>query len=136
MSDCGCIYVTADWYLPTFYSIKKPKARKEHTCNECGQTIKVGDHYEKVTAKWPEDSGRIRTYKTCLNCLTIRDSFFCEHFYFGNIWDEMREHISEFDGQISEDCIAKLHKGARDILCEAIQEFWELNGELFDDEED
>ena len=56
---------------PTLYDEKYRKARKEHKCCECGQTINAGDDYQVITGLW---DGRWDEFKTCEKCADLRDS--------------------------------------------------------------
>lgn len=64
MSYCGC-----DYDAPTVYTVRQPKARKAHTCDECGATINPGEIYEYVSGVW---EGRFNTFSTCGLCLDLR----------------------------------------------------------------
>ena len=50
------------------------KARKEHTCCECGEPIKPGQRYEYVSGI--DHDGRPFWQKTCLPCAQIWEDFF------------------------------------------------------------
>lgn len=45
------------------------KARKEHRCCECSNTIKIGDIYEYVSGIWDNQAS---SYKTCGLCADVR----------------------------------------------------------------
>ena len=122
MSDCSCIYIDAD-DEPQFYNQRLPIARKEHTCGECGRKIEPGETYENFSAKW--DSIGFFTYKTCNDCLSIRHAFFCESWIAGEIYENLWEHISEVDGQISTDCILSLTPKAKERVLDMIDTLWE-----------
>lgn len=64
---CGC----DDLEGPEFYLEELVKARKAHTCCECGKAINPGQMYQRITGKW---DGNVRTYKTCEPCADLRDS--------------------------------------------------------------
>ena len=55
---------------PTLFTETHPKARKEHTCCECGGTIKKGDTYQKCSGLWDD----FQTFKTCSFCADVRDN--------------------------------------------------------------
>lgn len=57
--ECG------DYEQPEFLTESKPVARKEHSCCECGNTIKVGERYERHSGKW---DGRMETFCWCFRC--------------------------------------------------------------------
>ena len=63
-------------------------------------------------------------YKTCLDCLSIREMFFCDGWYYEMIHEYLYEHIQEMKGEISEDCIKCLPPKAREMVCEMIEKVW------------
>ena len=130
MSNCSCIYVD-DYDTADFHKSVKRKAIKEHKCCECGRTIERGEIYEYVSAKY---DGRIDTFKTCLDCLSIRDVFFCNGWLYEGMKEALWEHLLEMSfGEIPEDCIAELTPGGQALVCGMIEEIWE---DYFDDDED
>ena len=106
MSDCACIYDSADGDLPEFYSQAFVKARKPHRCVECREAIPVGAKYERMSGKW---DGDVRTETTCLCCQEIRSSFCCEGWTYGQLWEDIEEQMfSERPGGIDSACLEKL----------------------------
>lgn len=64
--ECVC-----DFDAPTVYNKTDVKAaRKEHQCDECRCTIRIGESYEHVWGIWEGDRG---TFKTCCRCLALRE---------------------------------------------------------------
>jgi len=122
MNSCSCVYVNVDGDGPEFYSHFERRARKEHVCSECGRVIQKGETYRVETGRW---EGRFDTYKICRDCVSIRDSFFCEGYSYTMVLEDLREHIQEVGGEISEDCLAGLTPGAREVVCGMIEEVWE-----------
>ena len=87
--DLGCSCVCDVDYDPaSILSAKVVKARKEHRCCECGETIKKGEKYELVKGLW---DGSWSTYKTCEMCVRIRNDVCCGSWIYG----ELRETIWE-----------------------------------------
>jgi len=129
MSSCSCIYVE-DYDEPEFYSATERKARKEHSCCECGRTIEPKEKYEHVSGKWDD----IQTYKTCLDCVSVRKSFFCEGYYHLNIWESVGEHLLEIDGELSSECLLSLTPRAREKVCDIIEEVFEELNEMDEEE--
>jgi hypothetical protein len=119
--DCSCVYVD-DYNKPSFIYARTRKARKEHICCDCERIIQIGETYEIAKGKWDLS---METYKTCLDCLSLRETFFCKGFLYGGIREYVAYHIGEMSGQISSDCIAKLTPIARKWVCEEIEEYWE-----------
>lgn len=92
MTDLGCSCVCSYDYDPAdVYSEKIRKARKKHTCCECGEDIHTGEKYEDVSGLW---EGHWESFKTCLPCLRIRRDVCCSSWLFG----ELREVIQETFG--------------------------------------
>lgn len=127
--DCGCIYV-GSYDASKFYKAGTQIARKEHLCSECGRIINKGELYEKAVGKW---DGRLDSFKTCNDCLSVRDNFFCNGFYHEGLWEDLDDHIREYNGDISEDCLSNLTVRAREKVCDIIEYCWER---YFDDKGD
>lgn len=73
----NCIYV-GDYDPPEVYSQVLRRARREHTCCECGETITPGDLYEVAKGKWDGDWNE---YKTCARCVNVRTDYFRGWFF-------------------------------------------------------
>lgn len=127
---CACIYVD-DAETCEFYNERYSVARIEHKCHECGRVIPRGERYEVVTGKW---DSRLDTFKTCLDCLSIRNSFFCNGFLFGGLWEMLSEHINEMRGEIASECLVKLTPAAKAKVCTLIEDAWPEEGA--DDDKD
>jgi hypothetical protein len=126
MSDCGCVYVESDECYE-FVNKTFPKARKQHKCDECGRIIKPGEKYELFKGGF---EGRVETNKTCMDCMSVVDSFYCDGRILGDMWGYLEEHIREMDGQISSDCLTDLTPTARERVCEIIERVWRENDRL------
>ena len=131
--DCSCNINTsaADIDGPAFESIKTPKARKPYRCHECRRDILPGELYERYTGLW---DGRIDTYKTCTDCLSVRRQMFTNGFFFGMIWDDVHDHI-DYTGTLPEDCLAKMTPRAREKCCNILESLWDnIDYDMEDDE--
>jgi len=51
--------------LPTVYDEVRRRARKEHTCCECRQTINKGDPYFEISGLWEDRWCRFRQCEEC-----------------------------------------------------------------------
>ena len=130
MSNCSCIYID-NYESADFHTSVKRKAIKNHRCCECGRTINRGETYEYVSGKWDSYIG---TYKTCGDCLSIRNTFFCDGWLYEGMTEALWEHLLEMRfGEISEDCIAELTPGGQALVCGMIEEIWK---DYFDEDED
>jgi len=121
MSDCGCIYVDSCDSSAVCYTEKMRVAKKTHKCGECDRQIQPGETYEYVSGMWED---RWNVYKTCKDCLSVREEFFCEGFYYEMIWEYAGNHIADLDGKISSDCLVNLTPRARAMVCNLIEEVW------------
>jgi hypothetical protein len=119
---CGCIYIDADCSCDDFQTADIRKARKEHKCCACRRVIQPGEEYERVFGVWDADPA---TYKTCQDCLSLREVFFCESYYYTSIWSDFEYHVHEMLGEISSSCLTSLTKRARDKACDIIEQYWE-----------
>lgn len=132
MNECSCVYVDADlgpaqWRIGPYTR----RARKRHKCSECDREIIPGEKYEYLVARW-SDMRKADTYRTCRDCLSVRDVFYCEGFFHEMVWEMLRDHIREAEGQIDLDCLIGLTPAGRERVCEIIEECWE---DFFDDDD-
>lgn len=126
--SCACVAVDDDYDSPSFYYAKIRKARKVHKCYECKKPIQPGQKYEHVSGAW---DGRIDSFNTCLDCVSIRNVLFCDGYLHGGQYDYLYEHIDNGNCGVDEDCLAALTAGAREKVCGMIEECWER---YFDEE--
>lgn len=78
-----------------FAIVQMRKAKKEHECIECGETIKKGDRYEYLRGKWKVELSKESmwaTYRTCVGCCNVRNSYLCkgENYTIGEMWKQLR----------------------------------------------
>lgn len=121
MSGCSCVYIDHG-EGPTFHSVETRTAKKQHHCDECHRAISPGGKYERTFGVW---DGRHDTYRTCAECASIRDTFFCDGFIYGEVLWHLREHLCDNDGNVSTDCMMSLSPAARARVCDMIQEIWD-----------
>lgn len=69
MSDFGCYCEVGGGDPPDFFCERIVRARKEHKCCECKDTIAPGQWYEIASGKW---DGDFNAYKTCSFCARMR----------------------------------------------------------------
>lgn len=120
MSSCSCVDVHVDVPAITL-RITNPRARKLHTCCECGEPIRPGETYLCEDVR---DGGRFECFKTCADCQSIRGAFFCGSWYWASIWEDLREHIRNINGDVSSECLVPLTPTARRKVCNIIHEVW------------
>ncbi|RLB94621.1 MAG: hypothetical protein DRH26_00705 [Deltaproteobacteria bacterium] len=120
--ECSCTINIDHEGGPDCYREKIVTARKKHRCYECFQDIQPGEQYEYVSGIWDGDP---QAYKTCLDCKSIRDTFF-DSWTYTQVWDDFHDNFYLED--IPESCISKLTPGSRDRVCEWIESGWEDEG--------
>ena len=84
--SCDCS-VDID-YGPEVAETTYPKARKEHICGECGETIKKGQKYENFRGLYED---RWSTHKTCMRCVALRDKYCPGGWIFGRVLERIGE---------------------------------------------
>ncbi len=85
MHECCCIdYVDK----PAVINVKMVRARVNHTCCECCDTIVPGDKYERAKGLW---NGGWSEYKTCRTCAAIRRDMFTCGFVYGALDEDLME---------------------------------------------
>lgn len=100
-------------------------ARKQHRCFECGRTISPKEVYEHARGMW---DGSFSTYKTCIDCYSIRRAMFKNGWVYGWMWNDIHSFLEE--SGLSEDCLITLTATARGKVCELIEKTWEDDNEL------
>lgn len=119
--ECATVPVDIDESCTTLRKDVRT-ARKKHKCGECRALIQPGEKYEDYVGVFDND---IFKQKTCTDCLSLRDTFFSEGFYYEMIRENLSEHIRECYGEIAESKLAELTHGAREWICGEIEEYWE-----------
>lgn len=121
MMECSCNISMNDGECAEFASEKIVTARKTHLCCECRKKIQPGEKYEYVSGVW---EGRFEHYKTCLDCVSMRKSFF--HIWvYTDVWESFKNEMDCCAWQVPESCMAKLTPGARAKVCEMIEQYWD-----------
>ena len=63
-----------DWLdRPSMYEETEPVARKQHTCDACGETIKPKQRYLRIFGVW---EGEAQTIKHCWRCHQLAEALF------------------------------------------------------------
>lgn len=94
-----------DGEMPEFWDGRDVVARKSHICDECGETINLGDSYHYETYLW---EGTFDQQHTCERCIDLRDSYTALGYCCpsGNLWSDHLEMLVE-KGQGDSDAAAK-----------------------------
>lgn len=121
--ECACVEVeyhggdVCDAHIA-----KRMQARKQFKCNECPRQIMLGEIYERVEMLL---DGQWSKHRTCPDCLSIRDAFFCQGEYiYETVRDYLHEHIQDCCGDLSETKISELTETSRGWICEEIELSW------------
>jgi len=121
MSNCVCINIGI-CSLPEVIDEKIRKAQKIHRCGECGRQILPKEEYEYTKGFW---EGLWEVHKTCKDCLSIRDEFFCNNHIYGMVLEHLWDNVQDLDGNVPEKCLLSLTKNARLTVCNIIDNYWE-----------
>ena len=119
--ECSCTIDIDHDGGPSCCTEKIRTARVKHVCDECFKNIVPGEKYEYVSGIW---DSRPSVYKTCLDCKSIRDTFFSSWGY-TQVWENLQDEFGYTGSVVPESCIAELTPGARDRVCEFIENGWE-----------
>ena len=123
--ECACMDFDCDESAEVFTS-RCRKAKVFHKCCECRREIKPGEEYTSDKGKW---GGEWDEFKTCADCKSLREAFFCGGYEYTAIREHIYEHITEAGGVVSSDWIIKLTPPAREWVFSIIQELWDDNPE-------
>jgi hypothetical protein len=121
MSGCSCVWV--DGYGEnSIQDTDKRTARKPHKCCECDRQIDKGETYYYDTVLYDREWDH---YKTCADCYSVRNAFFCDGWPYGDVWMALTEHLRDMRGEIPESkCMMSLTTKAREKVCEIIEKIW------------
>ncbi|MHC1701784.1 MAG: hypothetical protein AB9900_12585 [Humidesulfovibrio sp.] len=123
-----CSYDYSDCNMPTATREGLRTARKAHKCGECRETIQPGEQYRYESGIW---DGEPASFKTCLDCLDLRNQFCCQGWEYGRVREMIREEIDECGGGVPLDGLGKLRPGARDVFLGMVENYW--NREEYED---
>lgn len=119
--ECGCEIDFDGDNGPEAFSEKDRKARKTHICSECNRDIFPGETYRYESGIWNDGPN---DYKTCTDCISVRDVYFCG-FAFGEIWNDLWDRIEENDGEgFADSRISRVTSRGRDMICDLIEKAW------------
>ena len=90
MTNCICIDVDEECRVHMLVE-KTRRARTEHRCGECDETIAPGDLYLLECGTLERE---FFTYKTCARCANVR----AEYFPCGWYWGELRRDFKDAHG--------------------------------------
>lgn len=127
MGECACVHIPDMGEAAENYHCAILKTEEPLQCEECRRRIEPGEQYEYVKGRW---GGHDDEFRTCMDCLSIRKSFFCEGFCHGSMEENLAEHIRDLDGQVATECILPLTPRAREMVFGMIEETWECLDEM------
>ena len=122
--ECSCnAGYGGDWDSGCYSGNREVKAAKPHKCYECGCEIKKGDKYQYWTVFC---EGTIDNFKLCSDCNVIAKTFFRDGWMFGSVIDDLGDYLyGSWKTDLPSNCISKLPPGARDRVCDILQEWQE-----------
>jgi hypothetical protein len=95
---------------------------REKDCTECKEgVLSPGDSGVFYAFKYKDSTDRAYL---CPDCKQITEVFF-NSYYFGSIWEDLQEAISQEDIAATESCLTRLSKSNRDAVCEIVEELWD-----------
>lgn len=124
MSNCSCIYVDCDESFE-LYRREMVTARKQHKCSECWKVINPKEQYEVATGMY---DGYFSRYKTCKDCLSLRETFFCQDSLHTSLYELLNEYLYECSNSITSIELEKLTPRAKNYVINLIDEIWEKQG--------
>jgi len=128
--SCSCILSVDHDSGPDCFRETNPIARKSHRCCECDREIAPGEKYERVDGIW---EGYPRSYKTCIDCASVRNSLFCSYIY-TEMWEALGESFNSCPELPSSKCMSELTTAARDKVCDLLEEYWGDDGDVYRDD--
>ena len=119
----NCTPISSEYadYIVQPLAQKIRKAKKEHKCTECKESISTGSSYEYFAGK--DDDGNLFIQKTCDVCLELRTHFSSDGgWIWGSIW---RDIIDNFfpDMRAGGPCLEGLSAKAKMKLVNKFKEY-------------
>jgi len=126
MPDVGFICATRGDEVKVI-SQEKKVAYSSYRCDECGRKIEAGETYELFVGKPSGEKSFI--HRTCADCLSLLDHFFCESYICGKVIEQLEEYVHGVGGEIQSDRLAMLTPSAAGIVLELIDDYLEALSE-------
>ena len=102
MSDCSVCIGYSDYDAPEWSNVTIiKKSRKPVVCCECARELPKGTPYERAAMKY---CGDFYCYRSCMDCVHIRDGLRCGGFLYESLWDS----INEIFDQVTTGCLEKI----------------------------
>lgn len=107
---------------------RTPKTSETETyCGECGKKILTGEIFieEHRDLNDPKECSIMVPiiFKTCVDCISLRDTFLDEWRYGGMAWD-IWDMIEDIEGKIPEELITGLTPGAASSICDMLDQYY------------
>jgi hypothetical protein len=101
------------------YEARQEIAKERWTCDECDSVMNVGDEYEYASGIL---SGELHEHRTCKDCLSIAEAFFCSRMH-GGLFDDLEDYLEDYNPE--DDCYAKAVLKLTDVARKKVQEIFE-----------
>lgn len=114
--SCSCVltsYDCDDAYEPMTELVFRATHKRQ--CIECQFPINRGDYYEYFVGERPARDHGYETFAcaTCMDCVSVRNEFFCNGWCYGMVWEDLAEHLDDIEGEVSSECLASLTPAAK-----------------------
>lgn len=127
---CGCsIDIDYDHDPSSVWLESRVTKISSRRCDECWRPIPAGElmlvareHSEDEDLNTTPTQNRKRYY-TCLDCESIRKTYFCS-FSYSSILEDLWERIDEAPEDFANSQLAELTTGARETVCKMIEDAW------------
>ena len=97
--------------MPDGFTQKVRKARKTHTCGECGRGITPGELYTYESGIWEDGP---ESYKTCNDCVSLRH--LVDDFIYGYLYEDLYWYVDSLEGEVPPDVLVDVTpEGKRSI---------------------
>jgi hypothetical protein len=67
-----------------------------------------------------DPQGNLFHYKYCEDCLSVREVFFSDGWYYGLLWEQMQQFVLDCDGNISMSQLGMVTIPARDKIIDMV----------------
>lgn len=111
-----CMYGDDDYW--EFYTEFRPRARTEHTCDECSRVIGKGERYHTQGGK---HEGGFLWYKTCAHCTVASEWLLeaCDGWVFTRREEDFRSHVVGDEKELRSRPLTRLYRWMRDDWCDS-----------------
>ena len=118
----NCSFCEREFEYEEIFNKSFYKSSKIQDCHECGRSMEPEEPHDYIF-EIEDVTGDRTKIRTCRSCVQIRDTFY-EDYYYGMVWETLKENILDGELQVSETCLVKLSPENRAKVCEFIERSW------------